>query len=56
MSRVKQLMPEFDSEKLNISEWLDLFYMSADINGLAGDDTKNHFYFLRLGLIHKASF
>ena len=40
MSRIKELMPEFDSEKLNISEWLDLFNMSADINGLTADGTK----------------
>ena len=50
MSRIKQLMPEFDSEKLNISEWLDLFNMSADINGVTADGTKKSFLLSSIGV------
>ena len=43
-------LPDFDQEKVNIKEYLVLFEMTADINGITTNGTKKSFLLSFIGI------
>ena len=48
--RMRQQVPEFDGKLVNIEEWLDLFEMTASLNGIAADEVKRSYLLSQIGI------